>query len=253
MLHYLGERSWSPRVAVVTMLGQDHLDWHGSAESYMDAKRNIVRFQRPGDRIVRRDDAISRTFTANAGVTTKTYPDPTIPRFELALPGEHNQHNAQAAYLASGLPFEAAQEAIRHLQGLAHRLELVHECAGVRFYNDSIATIPEAAIIACDAFEPGTVVQIIGGAIKEGLTWDAMCAHLWSRCKRVLTIGQIGKDLAGKCDNAEYVETLEAAVARAKAIATAGDVVLLSPGTASYDQFPNFEFRGKRFAELARG
>lgn len=252
MLHYLGERAWSPRVAVVTMLGQDHLDWHGSADSYIDAKRNIGRHQRAGDLLVRRDDATSRTFTANTGVTVKTYPDATIPRFELLLPGEHNQHNAQAAYLASGLSFEAAQDAVRDFKGIEHRLELVHESNGVRFYNDSIATIPEAAIIACDAFQPGTVIQIVGGALKEGLSWDAMCTHLSSRCKRVLTIGQIGRDLAGKYENAEYVETLDAAVTRAKSIATAGDVILLSPGTASYDQFPNFEFRGKRFAALAR-
>jgi UDP-N-acetylmuramoylalanine--D-glutamate ligase len=253
MLHYLGERAWSPRVAVVTMLGQDHLDWHGSVDSYIDAKRNIVRYQRAGDLLVRRNDATSLTFAANAGVTTKTYPDPAIPRFELLLPGEHNQQNAQAAYLASGLPFDAAQAAVRGFKGIEHRLQLVYESNGVRFFNDSIATIPEAAIIACDAFQAGTVIQIVGGALKEGLSWDAMCAHLSSRCKRVLTIGQIGRDLAGKCDNAEYVETLDAAVARARSIATAGDVVLLSPGTASYDQFPNFEFRGRRFAELARG
>lgn len=253
MLHYLGERRWSPNVAIVTMLGHDHLEWHGGIDAYMDAKRHITRFQRPGDSIIRRDDDLSRSFETAVGVTVRTYPDTSIPAFDLLLPGEHNQHNAQAAYLASGLTFDEAQRAVADFRGLAHRLELVHEANGIRFFNDSIATIPEAAIIACDAFAPGTIVQIVGGALKPGLTWDAMCVHLGDRCKRVLTIGQIGSDLAAKCDNADYVETLEVAVARAKQLAVPGDVVLLSPGTASYDQFPNFEHRGNRFAELARG
>lgn len=252
MLHYLGQEKWSPHRAVVTMLGQDHLDWHGSEQAYIDAKRNISRYQRSGDLLIRRTDPVSASFPQNDGVKVLSYPDPTLPRFELLLPGEHNQQNAQAAYLASGLDFEAAQQAIRQFRGLAHRLELVHESNGVRFYNDSIATIPQAAMIACDSFAPQTVIQIIGGALKEGLNWDAMCQHLSERCKRVLTIGQIGEDLARKCCNAEFVQTLERAVQKAVEIACPGDVVLLSPGTSSYDQFPNFEYRGQRFSQLAR-
>lgn len=252
MLHYLGQQQWSPHVAVITMLGQDHLDWHGSKEAYIDAKRNITRFQKKGDRLVRRDDPISQTFSTPPGVQTRLYPDASIPSFDLLIPGQHNQHNAQAAYLASGVSFESAQQAVRDFRGLSHRLQLVHEAKGVRYFNDSIATIPEAAIIACDAFAPGTVIQIVGGSLKEGLSWDAMCSHLSQRCKRVLTIGQIGADLASQCTNARHVETLENAIQHARQIASPGDVVLLSPGTASYDQFPNFEFRGNRFAELAR-
>ncbi|GIW75485.1 MAG: UDP-N-acetylmuramoylalanine--D-glutamate ligase [Phycisphaerae bacterium] len=252
MLHYLGEQAWSPLRAVVTMLGQDHLDWHGSEQAYIDAKRNISRYQHPGSTLIRRTDPVSASFPVNPGVTVLSYPDPTLPRFELSLPGEHNQQNAQAAFLASGLDFESAQRAIRQFRGLPHRLELVHESNGVRFYNDSIATIPQAAMIACDSFEPQTVIQIIGGARKEGLNWDAMCQHLAQRCKRVLTIGQIGEDLARKCPNAEFVQTLEQAVSKAVELARPGDVILLSPGTSSYDQFPNFEYRGQRFSELVR-
>ncbi len=252
MLHYLGLRNWSPNVAAVTMLGQDHLDWHGSAEQYIDAKRNITRFQKPGDRVIRRRDMISDTFPTCAGVSVQIYPDEMIAPFNLCMPGQHNQQNAQAAYLASGVSFDDAQRAIGDFPGLPHRLQLVHESYGVRYFNDSIATIPEAAIIACDSFTPGTVIQIVGGSLKEGLSWDAMCAHLSKRCKKVLTIGQIGLMLAERCANATYVETLDTAVVKARSIAKSGDVVLLSPGTASYGQFANFEFRGQRFTELAR-
>lgn len=252
MLHWLGAMRWSPDAACLTMLDADHLDWHGGADAYIDAKRNIARFQKPGSRLVRRDDTLSQTFVEQPGVEVCVYPDPKIPHIDLLIPGEHNQHNAQAALLASGLSFEARQ-VLKRFRGLPHRLELVHEADGVRYFNDSIATIPQAAIIACDAFEPKTVIQIIGGSPKPGLSWDAMGQHLSERCKHVLTIGQIGPDLAKLTPGAEYVETLDAAVARAKQIASSGDVVLLSPATASHDQFPNFEKRGERFAQLARG
>ena len=256
MLHWLGKMHWSPHVAVLTMLGRDHLDWHGGEAAYLDAKRNIVRFQRPGGLLVRRDDAVSQTFRTQPGVSTAIYPTDTLPPLPLKLPGVHNQANAQAAFLAAGhagVTFEAAAAAVQDFAGLAHRLQLVVEAGGVRYFNDSIATIPEAAVLACEAFEPGRVIQIVGGSVKEGLSWDVMCERLATRCKRVLTIGQIGPALAERCGAAgEFVATLDAAVARAKQIADSGDVVLLSPGTASYDQFANFEQRGERFAALAR-
>ncbi|HEX8324137.1 MAG TPA: UDP-N-acetylmuramoyl-L-alanine--D-glutamate ligase [Tepidisphaeraceae bacterium] len=254
MLHWLGLMHWSPNVAVLTMLGLDHVEWHGDAEAYMNAKRNIVRFQRPGDTLVRRDDALSQTFQPTAGVVTHIYPTHAVQSFALKLPGAHNQANAQAAFLAAqtaGISFETAQARVAEFGGLPHRLQLVHEADGVRYFNDSIATIPEAAVIACDAFPAGRVIQIVGGSMKEGLSWDAMCDHLAVRCKKVLTIGQIGQALAGR-SGGEYVETLDRAVARAKQFATPGDVVLLSPGTASYGQFNNFEERGEQFAQLVR-
>ena len=103
--------------------------------------------------------------------------------------------------------------------------------------------------------DPGTgsmAIQIVGGAMKEGLSWDAMGAHLSARCKKVLTIGEIGPALAERCVGSEYLENLSAAVARAKQLARPGDVILLSPGTASYDQYVNYEQRGQHFAQLAK-
>jgi UDP-N-acetylmuramoylalanine--D-glutamate ligase len=235
------------------MLGLDHVDWHGGADAYLDAKRNLIRYQKPGDILIRRDDSISQTFVPGDNVKTLVYPTFDIPAFDLKLPGAHNQANAQAAFLAAqqfGIDYDAAQARVATFGGLKHRLELVHEANGVRWFNDSIATIPEAAIIACDAFPARTVIQIVGGSLKEGLNWDAMCDHLSRRCKKVLAIGQIGQALADR-SGGEYVETLDAAVARAKQLARPGDVVLLSPGTASYGQFANFEKRGEAFARYA--
>lgn len=255
MLHWLGRMRWSPHVAVLTMLGLDHVDWHDGVDAYLDAKRNIVRYQKPGDTLVRRDDAVSATFETRPGVTTRIYDAQNLPAFSLKLPGAHNQVNARAAFLAAktvGVDLDTATRRVADFGGLPHRLQLVHEAGGVRYVNDSIATIPEAAVIACDSFPAGRVIQIVGGAMKAGLNWDAMCDHLKARCKKVLTIGQIGPLLAER-SGGEPVGTLDAAVARARQIAVPGDVVLLSPGTASYGQFNHFEERGDRFAALARG
>jgi UDP-N-acetylmuramoylalanine--D-glutamate ligase len=179
------------------------------------------------------------------------------------VPGRHNQSNAQAAWAAAsqlGVPREVAEAALREFRGLKHRLELVHESNGVRYFNDSIATIPEAAIAALDSFPPHRVIQIVGGYDKK-LPMTAMCAALVERAKAVLCIGELGETLEKTISastphsNAAAVYScgdLETAMKLARQISTKGDIVLLSPGCASYDQFVNFEERGDAFATLAR-
>jgi UDP-N-acetylmuramoylalanine--D-glutamate ligase len=177
--------------------------------------------------------------------------------FSLRVPGRHNQLNAQGAFTAAGLAgirWEEAQAALADFPGLPHRLQLVHEAAGVRWYNDSIATIPAAAVAALESFEPGKVIQIIGGKDKH-LAIDALVAALTARAKAVLCIGATGPMLAGALKGERTVlecGDLAAAVSQARRIAAAGDVVLLSPGYPSYDQYVNFEQRGDSFTRLAR-
>jgi UDP-N-acetylmuramoylalanine--D-glutamate ligase len=256
MLHYLGQMKWSPHVAVVTMITSDHLDWHGGREGYVEDKKNIVRFQTPDDfAVVNTLNETSRSFAQSTAGHVIYYPPDGAREFSLTVPGKHNQLNAQGAFAAAsifGVSWESAQEAIRHFKGLPHRLELVHEQNGVRYFNDSIATIPEAAVAAMDSFPPGRVIQIVGGYDK-GLDCSAMKSALEARAKKVLCIGKTGKALATSMRNAELCETLTSAMKRAKEIAQPGDVILLSTGYASYDQFTNFEERGKMFASLAKG
>jgi UDP-N-acetylmuramoylalanine-D-glutamate ligase len=182
-------------------------------------------------------------------------------RFDLRVPGEHNQFNAQGAYTAAkilGVSWEAAQEAVKDFVGLPHRLQLVHEDAGVRYYNDSIATIPEAAVAALEAFEPRTVIQIVGGSDK-GLAFDGMCKVLGERAKAVVCIGTTGprisqllRSIGSGRTQVKVCDNLSGAMSEVKMIASEGDVVLLSTGCASYDQFQNFEQRGETFARLAK-
>jgi len=263
MLHDLGTIRWSPHVAVVTMVASDHLDWHGSREAYVEAKGNIVRFQTSNDiAVLNGEDPGSSALAALTPAQIVRFGVEGRRPLEIVMPGRHNQSNAQAAFTAAyelGVGRDDAEEALREFKGLPHRLELVHEENGVRYFNDSIATIPEAAVAALESFSPKRVLQIIGGYDK-GLGVTPMCNALIERAKAVFCIGATGPRLAQIMSQSASQSgasiyncgDLETAVAMAKRNAIPGDVVLMSPGFASYDQFVNFEERGERFAKLAR-
>jgi UDP-N-acetylmuramoylalanine--D-glutamate ligase len=260
MLHYLGEAAWSPRVAVVTMVSRDHLDWHGSVDAYVGAKRHIVAHQTRGDvAVLNRRDPVDWS-TATPGMVVHFNTGQERP-FALRLPGDHNQLNAQAAFAAAsvaGVTWDAAQAAIADFGGLPHRLEVVADVDGVRWVNDSIATIPEAAVAALRSFPAGRVIQIVGGSGKKALDASPLCDALAADAKGVLCIGETGKALAAEVNRrrpgrAESVGDLTTAVRTARSMAATGDVVLMSPGHPSYDQFVNFQRRGEMFTALARG
>ncbi len=263
MLEYLEEARWSPHVAVITMLANDHIDRHGSPEAYFAAKKVLLRYQKPEDFAILNERCPHLPELTGAGqAKVMLYGLENRRPFELKLIGQHNQLNAQAAFAAAqtaDISWHHAQEAIREFTGLEHRLQLVHEHRGVRYYNDSIATIPEAAVAALDAFPPKTVIQIIGGYDKK-LPLTAMCSELVERAKAVLCIGATGQAIAEMLQSAPqiggamvyYCGDLTTAMREARKLAASGDVVLLSPGCASYGEFHNFEERGEKFAELAR-
>lgn len=297
MLEYLRPLNWSPHVAVYTLVSQDHLEWHGGIEEYIAAKGVLVESQRAEDFVVYNpgNAAAAKLAMRSRGkkVTFGTSPSPGTPaegrgegskndsssnseesplpkyrareqrQFELRLPGAHNQLNAQAAFAAAdclGVSFDEAQDAVRDFVGLPHRLQLVHDYGGVRYFNDSIATIPEAAIAALESFPPKKVIQIVGGYDKH-LDRTAMIRALDERAKAILGIGATGPAIAAELAairnrNSPPVHEcgdLQTAMIVARRLARPGDVVLLSTGFASYDQFSNFEARGKKFAELAAG
>ena len=176
---------------------------------------------------------------------------------EPLIPGAHNRENAAAAAAAAraaGIADDAIAEALRTFPGVAHRLEPVRELAGVRFVNDSKATNPESAERALEAYPPGTLRVILGGSRKQG-AFDSL-ARVASR-RAVLAaylIGETAGELADALETQavafERCGELENAVARAAADARPGEVVLLSPACASFDQFRDFEQRGERFRAL---
>jgi UDP-N-acetylmuramoylalanine--D-glutamate ligase len=227
-------------VAVLLNLEPDHLDRHGSFEAYRDAKLRI--FERARARVVPRGFAID-------GIEFSA--DDALPA-EPLIPGRHNRENAAAATAAAraaGLPDEASAEALRTFPGVPHRLELVRELRGVRWINDSKATNTAAARRGVTAYE-APLRLILGGSLK-GDDFGPFARELPATVRSIYLIGAAADELAAALDTAgrEYVRAgdLPTAVSRAAADAESGDVVLLSPACASYDQFANFEERGETF------
>jgi UDP-N-acetylmuramoylalanine--D-glutamate ligase len=226
-------------VAVLLNLEPDHLDRHGSFAAYRDAKLRI--FERAGAKIVPRGLGLE-------GIEFAA--DDPLPA-EPLIRGAHNRENAAAATAAAraaGIGDEAIAEGLRTFPGVPHRLELVADREGVRYVNDSKATNVAAALRALAAYSDEPVHLILGGSPK-GEDFSPLAAAIGPNVRSVHLIGAEAPRLAEVIDG-DRDETLEAAVAHAERLARPGDVVLLSPACASYDQFANFEERGETFREL---
>ena len=253
----------SPGVALVTNIAPNHIDRHGSYRAYAEAKKNIFRFQGCGDVLLLNaacDDLAD--WKAPAPARTVFF-NPADEPFTLAVPGEHNQANAQAAWAAArqfGVDRDTAAAVLRNFAGLPHRLQFVTEHDGVRYYNDSKCTTPQGAIVALGAFDDRTAVMIVGGSDK-GVSFDELGKALANRAKAVIAIGATKQQIADaveahRSEAAPVVELtadLPAAVALAKTQTLPGDAVLLSPACASYDMFTNYEHRGESFVDLVVG
>jgi UDP-N-acetylmuramoylalanine--D-glutamate ligase len=234
-------------VAVLLNLEPDHLDRHRTFEAYRDAKLRI--FERARARIVPRGLGLGLggiEFAAN---------DP-LPA-EPLMPGSHNRENAAAATAAAraaGIGDEAIAEALRTFPGVPHRLELVRELRGVRYVNDSKATNTAAARRGAAAYD-APVRLILGGSLK-GEDFGPFARELPGNVASVYLVGEASDQLAAALDAAGRSYSLDGdlthAVEHATADADPGDVVLLSPAAASFDQFDNFEQRGDAFRRLVQ-
>jgi len=175
---------------------------------------------------------------------------------EIPLKGAHNLENVLAAVCAGalmGCPPERIRQAVREFKAVEHRLEFVATIRGVDYYNDSKATNVDATIKALESF-PANIHLILGGKDK-GSDYYVLNDLLRQRVKRVYTIGAAAEKIESQIKGVEVVhaETLENALRKASAVAQAGDVVLLAPACASFDQFKSYEHRGKVFKEIVRG
>jgi UDP-N-acetylmuramoylalanine--D-glutamate ligase len=232
-------------VAVLLNLQPDHLDRHGTFEAYRDAKLRI--FERAHTKVVPRGFGID-------GIEFSA--DDPLPA-EPLIPGRHNRENAAAATAAAraaDVPDEAIAEALRTFPGVPHRLELVRELRGVRWVNDSKATNTAAARRGVTAYD-APLRLILGGSLK-GEDFVPFARELPDNVRSVYLVGAASDELAAALDTAgrSYVRAgdLPTAVSRGAADAEPGDVVLLSPACASYDQFANFEERGDTFRRLVQ-
>jgi UDP-N-acetylmuramoylalanine--D-glutamate ligase len=274
----------SPHIAVMLMVTSEHLDHHETQEEYVDAKRNILRFQKPADfAILNRDypasnesdiytDAkiyyVSREretdnacfVDGNKIVIRKNGHDTDVLKTEdVRLPGKHNLENVCAAAMAAnlaGVNLQTIAKVIGSFNGLEHRLKLIGEVHGAKYYDDSFSTTPETSIAAIQAFT-GPEILILGGSGKNSDFSELGKAIVraknikaiigigieWDRIKDALRIAELGQKtiLVGGAQNMQQI------VLAASKIAQPGDVILLSPACASFDMFKNYKERGEEF------
>jgi UDP-N-acetylmuramoylalanine--D-glutamate ligase len=266
----------SPDIGVCLLIEPDHLNVHESMEEYVDAKANIARFQREDDAFF-----FHPTNSYAAAIALKTVAhtnaryncsedmpsvyydahdfcykgEAIVPLEALRLRGDHNKENACAALSVAkymGVENVACEKGLRDFTGLPHRLEFVDEKEGVEYYDDSFSSATPATIVALSAFEQPKV--LICGGYDRGLSYEDFAAELAQHPPKIaLLIGQTREQLAREftahgishevCDETD----MTAIVRRAAKHTSAGDIVLLSPGAASFDMFTDFSDRGNKF------
>jgi len=271
----------SPHIAVVLMIANEHQDWHGSVNEYLKAKENVVRHQRKDDFVIINADFASSKklgelsaankyyFSTYKPVERGSYVDKdfivsvtngwtTIAQLsDIKIPGEHNLQNICAAVAVSGvleISPSVVQKAVTSFKGLSHRLEFVAEKGGARFYNDSASTIPETATAAIKSFKNPKIL-ILGGSSKKSDFTQLVRTIAEEDVKAVILIGEeagrikesIHKSGRFSGQIIEDLKDMKDVVEKAHDSAKKGDVVLLSPGCASFDMFTNYKDRGDQF------
>jgi UDP-N-acetylmuramoylalanine--D-glutamate ligase len=272
-------QAFHPQVAVVLNVTPDHLDRHGTFEIYWQAKRRIFENQAEDDfAVLNMDDPeagkmgqglksklrwFSRKSEVDSGAFVRgdriVYRDTNgdreiMPLSDMQLKGAHNVENVLAAVAVGtivGVAPEQIREAVKNFKAVEHRLEYVATINGVEFYNDSKATNVDATIKALESF-PNNIHIILGGKDK-GSDYTVLVPLLQSRVKHVYTIGAAAEKIESHIRGAADIVkagTIDVAVRKAMESASAGDIVLLAPACASFDQFTSYEHRGKVFKEL---
>jgi UDP-N-acetylmuramoylalanine--D-glutamate ligase len=282
----LDQMTVSPNVAAVLNITPNHLDRHGTMEAYAAAKARILEFQSKDDvAVLGRDDkgawslrdkvhgklytfslreldeGLNGTYLQDGLLNLRdkeTY-IPLILREKILLRGDHNMLNVLAAFAighAAGFPLDGMLDAVDGFRGVPHRLELVRELRGVRWYNDSTSSAPERSLAAIRAFEE-PIVLLLGGRDKN-LPWEELMRLVSERVDHVVLFGEAADKIRKTVASLGLRETrftvtqtdgLREAVIKAAEVAESGDVVLLSPGGTSFDEFKDFAERGERFRE----
>jgi len=254
----------SPHVAVITNISPNHLDWHRDMDEYSSAKRRLLDFQTADDFAVLNSDNPATAALRGRG-QTKYFGrhtvhdgviDGLVPISDIRLPGWYNVENVMAAMSAvrRTVSDEAILETVRNFVGVEHRNQWVATIGGVHYYNNSIGSSPARTVATLHA-HAGRVLLIAGGRDKK-VPFDDMAMLLPDHVKVLLLIGEAASQIEAaarrvpSCPPIVHCEGLAEAVAQAHRLAAPGDTVLLSPACTAFDQYRNFEERGRHFVEL---
>ncbi len=271
----------SPKVAVVTNVAPNHLDWHTDMQEYIDAKKNLIAHQQPTDRaVLNADNDITASFAADCtgevwlfsrrhpvergtylgedGILYGTDGTETVaimPASDIRIPGVHNVENYLAAFAAvwGVVPVSVMADYARTFSGVAHRCELVRERNGVRWYNDSIGSSPSRTIAGLKAFDQKVI--LIAGGYDKHVPYDPLGPIAAETVSAAIllgtTAGAIETAIRACSDLLIYrVADMAEAVKTADRITQNGDIVFMSPASASFDMYKNFEERGDHFKQL---
>ena len=267
----------SPKVAVITNVTPNHLDWHKNFDEYIESKKNIMKFQSKDDILVtnganditkkigEESAAEWRCFSSkdDALVHLKDncvfYGDEKIISVDdIRIPGKHNVENYMAAIAATRDYVSSAtvESVAKNFGGVVHRIEFVRELDGVKYYNDSIASSPARTTAGLKSFE-NKVILIAGGYDKK-IPFDEFGEVVNTYVKRLVLVGATSEKIEAAVKNAKNFKDIqifrekefEAAINTARSCAESGDVILLSPACASFDLFDNFEVRGNTFKKF---
>ena len=255
--HQLCHNTVSPHIAVFLNLFEEHLDYYKTVEKYFTAKSHVATYQKDGDIFYVGDNVPDIATKANKTVISPT----NIGHYELSIEGEHNQYNAEFVYRIAteqyGCNPDEVKAAIKEFKGLSHRLEYVTTKGKVRYFDDSISTIPEAAISAATSIEDAKTLLI--GGMDRGIDYTKLIKFMQNHSEyNYICMYASGKRIYDSLkaekpevdfDYVYYVEDLQSAVNLADKITDAGSVIL-SPAAASYGYFKNFEERGDVFKSL---
>jgi UDP-N-acetylmuramoylalanine--D-glutamate ligase len=278
----------SPKVAVVTNVTPNHLDHHKDMQEYIDAKRNILLYQTPDCRaVLGYENAVSNAMQADCkgeqvwftrlhttdngaflredgmlcmaenGVVT-----PVLAQKDIKLPGLHNVENLLAAIAAvwGRVPVEAIQQVGSTFRGVEHRIEWVRTLDGVDYYNDSIASSPTRTIAGLRSFNQKLI--LIAGGYDKKIPYEPLAPEILEHVKVLVLMGATGPRIEQAVRALpefetsgliiEHAQSMEEAVALARKNAQAGDVITMSPASASFDLYPNFEVRGRHYKQIVR-
>jgi len=271
----------SPEISVITNLAPNHLDVHTSMQEYTDAKRNIYLFQSPSGRVVLNADndvtsglseevaerrvMFSRQKELPSGVYCKDdviylNGKKILDCADIKIPGVHNRENYMAAIAAVGdiVPAQAVVQVAREFGGVVHRMELVRELHGVKYYNDSIASSPSRTIAGLRALN--TKVILIAGGYDKNIPFDVLGPEVVKYVKRLILVGATSPKIRAAVEAApgysvgnppiNQCQTMDEAVLTAREYAEDGDIVTMSPACASFDLYVNFAARGEHFRKL---